>query len=106
MSYQEKLGALVQSIPFPRQQNDPDITVVRLDIHTNGFVVRCEIGGSSGLRPGGPVALDLHDSLNTRYERADVGEDFISYTPAIPENAMWLKVLTRPETHVDLGEPH
>ena len=102
MSHREEIGALLQSIPVPRQQNDPDITVVRLDLHTNGFVVRCEIGGNSQLRPGGLVALDLRDSLNTRYERGEVGEDFISYAPAIPESAEWLKVLTRPETHIDL----
>jgi hypothetical protein len=98
-----EIGGLVRSIAVPRQENDPDISVVRLDLHTNGFVVRCEIGGSRGLRAAGPVALDLRDSVYTQYERAEVGEDFVSYTPAIPANAESLNVLTRPETHIDLA---
>lgn len=103
MSEQQGIGEVVRSIPVPRQENDPAITVVRLDLHTNGFVVRCEIGHTRGLMAAGPVALDLLDSLYTRYERAEVGEDFISYTPAIPASAEWLEVLTRPKTHIDLA---
>lgn len=105
MSEHEALGALVRSLPVPRQDNDPDITVVRLDLHEDGFVVRCRIGGSRGLTPGGPVALDLRDSLSTRFARASSGDDFISYVPAIPPDAEWLKVYTRPETHIDLSRP-
>jgi len=105
MSAYREIGPLVRSIAVPRQENDPVITVVRLDLHENGFVVRCEIDGSRGLTPGGPVALDLRDSLNTPYERAAVGVDFITYMPAIPADAEWLKVYTRPETRIDLSEP-
>ena len=105
MNQYGEIGPLVRSIAVPRQENDPAITVVRLDLHENGFVVQCEIGGSRGLMPGGPVALDLRDSLVTPYERAAVGVDFISYVPGIPADAEWLKVYTRPETHIDLSEP-
>jgi hypothetical protein len=98
-----EIGKLVRSVQVPRQRNNPDITVVRLDLHENGCVVRCEIGETTRLTPGGPVSLDLRDSLYTRYERAEVGQDFIGYTPAIPQDAEWLKVLTRPETHIDLS---
>jgi hypothetical protein len=90
-------------VPVPRQVNDLDIAV-SLDLHEEGFVVRCEIGGSRGLLPVGPVSLDLRDSLYTRYERAGEAEDFIAYKPAIPGEAEWLKVYTNPETHIDLGQ--
>ena len=102
MSHDE-IGAFVRSVPVPRQTNDPDITVVSLDLHENGFVVRCEIGGSRGLIPIGPESLDLRDSIYTRYERVDSGEDFIAYSPAIPADAEWVKVYTSPETHIDLA---
>jgi hypothetical protein len=105
MSTYGEIGPLVGSIAVPRQENDPDITVVRLDLHESGLAVRCEIGGTRGLMPGGPVALDLRDSVSTPYERAAVGADFISYVPAIPADAEWLKVYTRPETHIDLSGP-
>jgi hypothetical protein len=104
VSHDEHIGAFVRSVPVPRQANDPDITVVSLDLHRDGFVVQCEIGGSRGLTPTGPVSLDLRDSLYTRYERVGHGEDFIAYKPAIPADADWLKVYTSPETHIDLGE--
>lgn len=104
MSLDEEVGALLRSVPVPRQANDPDITVVSLDLHTAGFVVRCEIGSSWGLLLNGPVSLDLRDSLYTRYERAGHGEDFIAYTPGIPAEVEWLKVYTTPETHIDLAE--
>jgi hypothetical protein len=106
MTKQGEIGKFVRSAQVPRQKNNPDITVVRLDLHEKGFVVRCEIGEATRLTPGGPVSLDLRDSLYTRYERAEVGQDFISYTPAIPQDAEWLKVLTRPETHIDLSGAH
>lgn len=80
MSHDE-IGAFVRSVPVPRQTNDPDITVVSLDLHENGFVVRCDVGGRRGLLPDGIVATDLRDSLSTQYERAGHGEDFIAYTP-------------------------
>jgi hypothetical protein len=102
MSAQPGIGEFVRSISVQRQKNDPDITVIHLDLHACGFVVRCEIGEGKGLMPGGPVALDLRDSLSTCYERAEVGLDFISYTPAIPADAEWLEVLTRPKTLIDL----
>ncbi len=100
----EQIGALVRSVPVARQENDPAITVVALDIHEEGFVVRCEIGGDRGLLVNGPEALDLRDSFYTRFERAGHGDDFIAYTPAIPAEAEWLKVYTTPETHIDLGQ--
>lgn len=100
----EQIGEFLRSVVVPSQDNEPDITVVRLDLHANGFVVRCEIGGSRGLVTVGPVSLDLRDSLGTRYERAGDGEDFIAYTPAIPAEAEWLKVYTSPETHINLGQ--
>jgi hypothetical protein len=102
MSQIEDIGALVRSVPVAEQTNDPDITVVSLDLHEKAFVVRCEIGGSRGLLLDGLTAADLRDSLGTRYERAGEGEDFIAYTPAIPAEAEWLKVGTSPETHIDL----
>jgi hypothetical protein len=103
MTKQGEIGKFVRSVQVPQQGNNPDITVVRLDLDENGFVVRCEIGEATRLTPGGPVSLDLRDSLYTRYKRAEVGQDFISYTPAIPQDAEWLKVLTRPEMHIDLS---
>ena len=104
MSNDEHIGTFVRSVSVPRQTNEPDITVVSLDLHENGFVVRCEVGGGGRLQPDGFVALDLRDSLGTPYERAGHGEDFIAYTPAIPADADWLKVYTSPETHIDLAE--
>jgi hypothetical protein len=98
----EEIGALVRSVQVPRQTNDPDITVVSLDLHENGFVVRCDLGEGERLRPGGLIALDLRDDLGTRYERAGSGEDFIAYTPAIPAETEWLRVGTSPETHIDV----
>jgi hypothetical protein len=73
-----------------------------MDLHENGFVVRCEVGEGERLQPGGLVALDLRDDLGTPYERAGHGEGFIAYAPAIPAEAEWLQVGTSPETHVDL----
>jgi hypothetical protein len=104
MSDLEGVGAFVRSVPAPSQSNEPDITVLRLDLHEDGFVVRCEIGGDRGLKPNGPVALDLRDSLYTRYERARSGGDWISYTPAIPPDAEWITVLTVPETRIALAQ--
>ena len=103
MRLDEQLGAFVRSVHVPRRTNDPEITVVRLDLHKNGFVVRCEVGDPGGLRPSALVSLDLRDSLTTRYERARHGDDFIAYKPAIPAEAEWLKVFTTPETHIDLS---
>jgi len=103
VSHDEEIGTLVRSVPVPPQANEPDITVLSLDLHTGGFVVRCKIRGSRGLMPNGPVSLSLRDSLYTRYERAGHGEDFIAYTPAIPADAEWVKVYTRPETHIGLA---
>jgi hypothetical protein len=96
--------ALVRSVPVPRQINDPKVTVVSLDLHESGFVVRCEIDESKGLIPIGPVSLDLRDSLYTRYERVDSGEDFIAYAPAIPAEAEWVRVYTNPETQIELAQ--
>lgn len=104
MSQIEDIGALVRSVPVPEQTNEPDITVVSLDLHEGGFVVRCEVGGDRGLMPGGFTTLDLRDNRYTRYEQADAGEDFIAYAPAIPAEAEWLKVYTNPETHIDLPQ--
>ena len=104
MSAHNQIGVLTRSLPVPPQANDPDITVVRLDLHESGFVVRCRVGGGRSLTPGGLAALDLRDGLGTSYQRAEVGGDFISYVPAIPAEAAWLKVGTRPETHIDLGQ--
>ena len=53
----DEIGEFVRSVPVPSQVNDPDITVVSLDLHTDGFVVRCEIGGSRGI--GRAVAVRL-----------------------------------------------
>jgi hypothetical protein len=103
MSHDE-IGALVRSVSVLRQTNDSGITVVSLDLHTAGFVVRCDIAGGKSLLASGLVAMDLRDSLNTRYERAGNGEDFIAYKPTIPGEAAWLKIYTRPETHIDLGQ--
>lgn len=103
MSHREDIGPLVRSIQIPAQANEPDITVVSVDLHEGGFVVRAKIGGRRGLAPSGPVSLDLRDSLYTRYERVDNGEDFIAYA-AIPREAEWVKVFTVPETHIDLAE--
>jgi hypothetical protein len=102
VSRDEPIGAFVRSRPVPRQTNDPDITVVSLDLHENGFVVRCEVGEGERLQPGGLVALDLRDNLGTPYERAGHGENFIAYVPTIPTEAEWVKVGTTPETHIDL----
>jgi hypothetical protein len=99
MSHDEEIGAFVRSVAVPSQSNDPDITVLRLDLHTDGFVVRCEIGGGGSLKPG-LVALELHDGLNTPYEHAGFGENFVSYKPAIPAGAEWVRVGTVPETHI------
>jgi hypothetical protein len=105
MSHDEEIGAFVRSVPVPPQANDPDVTVVRLDLHTDGFVVRCEIGGGR-LGPVGLVAVELRDSLSTPYDHAGFGSDFVKYKPAIPANAEWVEVLTTPKTHVDLVESH
>jgi hypothetical protein len=99
---ESEIGPLVRSIPVPPQTNDPDITVASLDLHANGFVVRCKIGQRQSLGPVGFASLDLRDSLGTRFEHAGHGEDFVAYTPAIPPEAEWVKVYTRPETHIDL----
>jgi hypothetical protein len=98
----EQIGALVRSVPVPKQANDPDITVRCLDLYTEGFVVRCDVGSGARLKAAGLVALDLHDSLYTRYEQVASGEDFVSYQPAIPASAEWIEVHTKPETHIDL----
>jgi hypothetical protein len=98
----EQIGALVRSVTVPKQGNDPDITVRRLDLHAHGFIVRCEVGRGTKLKPAGLVAIDLRDSLYTRYEEVASGEDFVAYKPAIPSEAAWLKVFTKPETHIDL----
>jgi hypothetical protein len=104
MSRIEEIGLFVRSVPVASQVNDPDITIVSLDLHTDGFVVRCKIGGDRGLLPNGPVALDLRDSLYTQYERLGMGDDFIVYRPAVPADAEWVKVYTVPETHIGLLE--
>jgi hypothetical protein len=99
----EEIGAFVRSVPVPRQANDPDIVVVELDLHEDGFVVRCEIGGGS-LGPVGLIAVELRDSLATPYEHTGSGSDFVKYKPAIPANVEWVEVLTKPLTHIDLVE--
>lgn len=101
---EDDLGPLVRSVTVPRQTNDPDITVTRLDLHAHGFVVRCEVGRDERLRTGALVALELRDSLYTRYEHAGSGNDFVAYRPAIPAEAEWVQILTVPETHVDLSD--
>jgi len=100
---ENEIGALVTSVQVPAQTNDPDITVVGLDLHEAGFVVRCKIGGSASLdRVGAFVGIELRDSVATHYERAGSGQDFIPYKPAIPPEAEWLEILTVPLTHIDL----
>jgi hypothetical protein len=99
---ESEIGPLVRSIPAPSQTNNPDITVVGLDLHEGGFVVRCKIGEGQSLGPVGLASFDLRDSLGTRYEHAGYGEDFVAYTPAIAAEAEWVEVYTQPETHIDL----
>jgi hypothetical protein len=99
----EQIRALIRSVAVPKQATHPDITVRRLDLHEEGFIVRCEVGRGARLKPGGIVALDIRDSLYTPYTEVDSGKDFVAYKPAIPAEAEWLKVFTSPETRIELS---
>ncbi len=102
LSNSEQIGGLVRSVDVPTQTNDPDIIVQRLDLHEEGFVVRCKVGSGARLKAAGLVALDLHDNLYTRYEQVASGESFVSYRPAILPTADWIEVHTNPVTHIEL----
>jgi hypothetical protein len=103
VSFQEEIGPLVRSIAVPPQANDPDITVVAVDLHESGFVVRCVVGEGATLRPS-IAALDLYDSQWNSYSGIGHGEDFNFYKPAIPAGTDWLKIRTVPETHIVLSD--
>jgi hypothetical protein len=57
MTMQGEIGKFVRAVQVPRQGNNPDITVVRLDLHENGFVVRCEIGEATRLTAGRSASI-------------------------------------------------
>lgn len=103
MSAQE-IGELVRSVPVTPQTNDPDITIVSLDLHTHGFVVHREVGDKVRPSPPGLIALELRDSLDTEYAHVASSAGFVSYRPAIPARADWLKIYTVPETHIELSD--
>ena len=98
MSHNEEVGTLVRSVPVPPQVNDPDITVLSLDLHTDGFVVRFKSSGE--LPTDGLTSMRVRDGLGTPYEHVGQGDGFDVYRPAIPAHAKWVEVLTKPPTRV------
>lgn len=103
VSYEDEIGPLIRSVPVTAQSNDPDITVVALDLHEGGFVVRCSVGKEAKLRP--PLAsLDLYDSQWNSCAGIGHGQDFNVYAPALPAGIAWLKIRTVPETHIVLSD--
>jgi hypothetical protein len=102
VAYNQEIGQLLRSVSAPAPAPGAGIKVLRVDLHENGFVVHSEIGSGAPL-PEGLVALSLRDSLSTPYERVESGPGYIAYRPAILAEAEWLKIFTKPETHIDLG---